>query len=140
MGTNHSDGKPVLLKKDEVSMTNGAPSMHGRQHGNFSVVYHLSMEQLVRTWRGHRQTGEKFLLDWYAKIQPFQFYGCPRKLKLIEQRHLEESRSIDFIMEIWLAELRFWAASFSFQIFFTRIETKCINFHQYKIVYFLLLD
>ena len=32
-------------------MTNGAPSMHGRQRGNFSVVYHAAMVQLVRTWR-----------------------------------------------------------------------------------------
>ena len=49
MATSHSDGKPVLLKKDEVSVTNGTPSMHGRQRGNFSVVYHVAMGQLVRT-------------------------------------------------------------------------------------------
>lgn len=38
-------------------MTNGAPSMHGRQRGNFSVVYHLSMDS---NWYA-RDAGKKFL-------------------------------------------------------------------------------
>lgn len=40
--TGQLDGKLVLLEKDEVSVTNGITSMYGRQHGNFSVVYHVT--------------------------------------------------------------------------------------------------
>lgn len=50
MGINHWDGKPVSLKKDEVSMTNGAPSMHGRQQWKFlRRLSSVDGEQLVRT-------------------------------------------------------------------------------------------